>query len=102
MGYALSRGGTAFLYVYQNYRDKITLHASDNAHPSAEASYAIALTHFATLFGRSPIGIEYTAGFDAETAAILQEAAYRAVYGESIVTDEYKTSSVGIGKYPNA
>ena len=102
MGYALSRGGTAFLYVYQNYRDKITLHASDNAHPSAEASYAIALTHFATLFGRSPIGIEYTAGFDAETVAILQEAAYRAVYGESIVTDEYKTSSVGIGKYPNA
>ena len=102
MGYALSRGGTAFLYVYQNYRDKITLYASDNAHPSAEASYAIALTHFATLFGRSPIGIEYTAGFDAETAAILQEAAYRAVYGESIVTDEYKTSSVGIGKYPNA
>lgn len=101
-GYTLSSGGTAFLELYKNHRDKLTLYASDNAHPSAAASYTIALTHFATLFGRSPIGITYTAEFDAELALIMQTAAYNAVYGESILTDEYRTSSVGIGTYPEA
>ena len=100
MGYTVSKAGTAFLYLYQNHRDEITLYASDNDHPSPESSYTFALCHFATLFGRSPIGIEYTAGFDAETTLILQTAAYNAVYGESIVTEEYRTSSVGMGEYP--
>ena len=31
-----------------------------------------------------------------EAAEILQQAAHRAVFGESIVTDEYRCSSVGV------
>ena len=94
-GYTNSPAGSAFLDVYVNHPE-IELYDPDLTHPSAAGSYLAALCHYATLFGRSPIGVKYTAGIDAETALILQTAAHNAVYGESIVTDEYKTSSEGI------
>ena len=94
-GYALSPAGSAFLDVYKNHPE-IELYDADLTHPSAAGSYLVALCHYATLFGRSPIGCGYDYDLDAETALILQTAAHNAVYGESIVTDEYKTSSEGI------
>ena len=94
-GYTNSPAGSAFLDVYTNHPE-IELYDPDLTHPSATGSYLVALCHYATLFGRSPIGVEYTNGIDADTALILQTAAYNAVFGESIVTDEYKTSSEGI------
>ncbi|MBE6536994.1 MAG: hypothetical protein E7673_03470 [Ruminococcaceae bacterium] len=94
-GYTLSPVGSAFFDVYTNHPE-IELYDPDLTHPSPTGSYLVALCHYATLFGRSPIGVKYTAGLDAETALILQTAAYNAIYGESIVTDEYKTSSEGI------
>ena len=94
-GYTNSPAGSAFLDVYTNHPE-IELYDPDLTHPSATGSYLVALCHYATLFGRSPIGVEYTYGIDADTALILQTAAHNAVFGESIVTDEYKTSSEGI------
>ena len=94
-GYTNSPAGSAFLDVYTNHPE-IELYDPDLTHPSATGSYLVALCHYATVFGRSPIGVEYKAGLDDETALILQTAAYNAVFGESIVTDEYKTSSEGI------
>ena len=94
-GYTNSPAGSAFLDVYTNHPE-IELYDPDLTHPSATGSYLVALCHYATLFGRSPIGVKYTADLDEETALILQTAAYNAVFGESIVTDEYKTSSEGI------
>ncbi len=94
-GYTNSPAGSAFLDVYTNHPE-IELYDPDLTHPSATGSYLVALCHYATLFGRSPIGVEYTDGIDADTALILQTAAHNAVFGESIVTDEYKTSSEGI------
>ncbi len=94
-GYTNSPAGSAFLDVYTNHPE-IELYDPDLTHPSTTGSYLVALCHYATLFGRTPIGVEYTAGLDANTALILQTAAHNAVFGESIVTDEYKTSSEGI------
>ena len=94
-GYTVSPAGSAFLDVYTNHPE-IELYDPDLTHPSPTGSYLVALCHYATLFGRSPIGVEYKADLDDETALILQTAAYNAVFGESIVTDEYKTSSEGI------
>lgn len=94
-GYTLSPVGSAFFDVYTNHPE-IDIYHADLTHPSPTGSYLVALCHYATLFGRSPIGVKYTADLDAETALILQTAAYNAIYGESIVTDEYKTSSEGI------
>lgn len=94
-GYTNSPAGSAFLDVYTNHPE-IELYDPDLTHPSAVGSYLVALCHYATLFGRSPIGVKYTDGIDADTALILQTAAHNAVYGESIVTEEYKTSSEGI------
>lgn len=94
-GYTNSPAGSAFLDVYTNHPE-IELYDPDLTHPSATGSYLVALCHYATLFGRSPIGVKYTAGLDAQTALVLQTAAYNAVFGESIVTEEYKTSSEGV------
>ena len=94
-GYTVSPAGSAFLDVYTNHPE-IELYDPDLTHPSATGSYLVALCHYATLFGRSPIGVEYKADLDDETALILQTAAHNAVFGESIVTDEYKTSSEGV------
>ncbi|MBQ8380598.1 MAG: hypothetical protein IJY18_01765 [Clostridia bacterium] len=96
-GYTNSPAGSAFLDVYKNHPE-IDVYNADLSHPSPIGSYLAALCHYATLFGRSPIGVKYTAGIEDESVvAVLQKAAYDAVFGESIVPDEFKTSSEGIG-----
>ena len=95
MGYHLSEVGSAFLDIYKNHPE-INLYADDNTHPSPTGSYLISLCHYARLYGLSPIGVKYTAGLNADTVKILQEAAHKAIFGESIVPDEYKMKSEGI------
>ena len=99
-GYTVSPVGSAFLDVYQNHPE-IELYNSDFTHPSLIGSYLVALCHYATLFGRSPIGVEYTLDLDNETALILQTAAHNAVFGESIVPESYRTNSEGITAHPS-
>lgn len=95
MGYHLSQVGSAFLDVYKNHPE-INLYADDNTHPSPTGSYLISLCHYARLYGLSPIGVKYNAGLDSGTVKILQEAAHKAIFGESIVPAEYKLKSEGV------
>ena len=99
MGYALSPAGSAFLDVYVN-NPTIELYNSDKTHPSPAGSYLVALCHYATLYGLSPVGVKYTMNLPAETAAVLQRAAHKAVFGESIVPEEFRTSSEGVVPKP--
>ncbi|MBQ2738493.1 MAG: hypothetical protein IJF38_07360 [Clostridia bacterium] len=94
-GYELSPAGSAFLDVYYNH-PSIDLYCKDNYHPSNYGTYLAALCHYATISGKSPIGLSYTLGYDPETSLVLQTAAHNAVFGESIVPASYKTSSKGI------
>ncbi len=94
-GYHLSQVGSAFLDVYKSHPE-INLYADDNTHPSPTGSYLISLCHYARLYGLSPIGVKYTAGLNSTTVKILQEAAHKAIFGKSVVPDEYKTKSEGV------
>jgi len=94
-GYHLSPVGSAFLDVYKNH-PSINLYSSDNSHPSAAGSYLAALCHYAALYGTSPIGVEYKHTFTDKVAEILQTAAHKAVFGDSIVTEEYRMTSEGV------
>ncbi|HEY8360666.1 MAG TPA: hypothetical protein VIL30_24685 [Ramlibacter sp.] len=60
-------------------RPELELYHPDKRHPSAAGSYLSALTTYATLFGRSPVGFNYTGGLGAEVALHLQNVAWDTV-----------------------
>ncbi len=90
--------GTAFYDVYTNYSNIINLYDADNYHPSDYGTYLIAYVFYATVFGRSPVGLNV---FGVPYEDILQQAAYDATFGKSILKDEYKTSSIGVTANPS-
>lgn len=113
----VSPAGSAFLEVFKKYQDNTSLlyYADDNSHPSPIGTYLVALCHYAKIYGKSPIGVNYKFSDYANDNSItwhaakvdsisdelqrdLELAAYNAVFGPSIVTEEYKISSVGITK----
>lgn len=89
--------GTAFYDVYTNYSNIINLYDADNYHPSDYGTYLIAYTFYASVFGRSPVGLKV---FNVPYEDILQQAAFDATFGKPILKDEYKTSSLGITSNP--
>jgi hypothetical protein len=60
-------------------KPSLVLHAPDKRHPSLAGTYLAACTTYAALRRKSPVGNTYTAGLDAETVAVLQNAAWEAV-----------------------
>ena len=58
LGIKVSHCGTAVYNIMTNYKD-IPTHNDDNSHPSTYTSYVVALCHYASIYGRSPIGINY-------------------------------------------
>jgi hypothetical protein len=62
----------------------LALYGGDGFHPTAAGSYAAALTIFAGLSGRSPLGLPAPATVDLTTAKRLQQAAQEALetYGD--------------------
>ena len=60
-------------------RPALNLYAADKRHPSVAGTYLAACTTYASLFGKSPVGLTYNAGLDADTAAFLQRTAWEAV-----------------------
>lgn len=59
-------------------RPELNLYAPDKRHPSLAGTYLAANTIYAALFGKSPVGLKYTAGLDEATAAFLQAVAWEA------------------------
>jgi len=57
----------------------LILHHTDKQHPSLAGTYLAACTFFAALYGKSPVGNSYVAGLDKDTAAFLQDVAWRTV-----------------------
>jgi hypothetical protein len=60
-------------------RPELELYHADKRHPSAAGSYLSALTTYATLFGRSPVGFSYTGGLPPDVARHLQTVAWDTV-----------------------
>ena len=72
--------GLAFARVFSS-RPDIELYQADKRHPSLAGTYLAACTVYATLHGKSPVGLSYTAGLGKEVATVLQTAAWEAVRG---------------------
>jgi hypothetical protein len=70
--------GLAFATVTTE-RPDIVLRIADAKHPTVAGTYLAACTFFAALQGQSPVGIDYTAGLDDETARYLQDVAWQAM-----------------------
>ena len=60
-------------------RPQLNLYASDKRHPSMLGTYLSAVTVYAALFKKSPVGLPYTAGIDEPTARFLQGVAWETV-----------------------
>lgn len=57
----------------------IVMYAPDKRHPSMLGTYLSACTIYAALYNKSPVGLSYTAGVNAEMARFLQEVAWETV-----------------------
>lgn len=57
-------------------RPDINLYVDDKRHPSLAGTYLAGCVTYACLFGRSPVGVNWTHGLDAGTAAYLQKCAW--------------------------
>lgn len=57
----------------------LNLYVADKRHPSLAGTYLAASVTYMTLYGKSPVGLKYTAGLDADTAAHLQRVAEQTV-----------------------
>jgi hypothetical protein len=57
----------------------LNLYVADKRHPSLAGTYLAAVTSYAALIGKSPVGIKYDAGLGAGTAAHLQQVAQETV-----------------------
>ncbi len=70
--------GLAFERVTEAYPG-ITLRTADAKHPTLAGSYLAACVFFARFEGRSPEGLDYTAGLDPDVAHKLQAAAWHVI-----------------------
>lgn len=93
IGGGTSPVGEAWRIALADTSDLI-LHSSDNSHPNLMGSYLAACTHYASLTGKSPVGISYTAGINASYANYLQRKAAEAVL------DSMSTFSLDTAQYP--
>lgn len=60
-------------------RPELNLYVADKRHPSLAGTYLAACTVYASLFKKSPVGLNYTAGLDESTAKFLQAVAWDTV-----------------------
>jgi len=70
--------GLAFAAVTAE-RPDLPVRIEDKRHPSLAGSYLAACTFFAALYNQSPEGLPYDAGLGEETAAYLQQIAWKTV-----------------------
>jgi hypothetical protein len=70
--------GLAFAHAITK-RPDLELYESDKRHPSMAGTYLAACTTYATLYGKSPVGLSYVGDLNPEVAKFLQSAAWEAV-----------------------
>ena len=70
--------GLAFAQAVKK-RPELNLYANDKRHPSLAGTYLAAATVYGSLFKKSPIGLQYTAGIEIENAKFLQTIAWETV-----------------------
>ncbi len=88
----VAHAGLAFYDVYTT-QSSIELYNSDLSHPSYAGSYLAAATLFAKIFNDDPTDVSFNGTLSAENAAILREAARKAVFATPTIPEEYKTTS---------
>ena len=84
--------GTAFTPSMTRHPFEIALYTEVISHPSLTGSYSAAFCHFASLYGDSPLDVDYApagVGFGGSRPAPAGRGV-EAVSGPSIVTDEYR------------
>ena len=91
----IAYAGLAFFDIFAGNKG-VNLYDADKTHPSLEGSYLAALTIFSTIFGETPVGISFRSTISEADAAILQQAAYDAVYNTPEIPETYKTNSEGV------
>ncbi len=65
-------------------RPELALYIADKTHPTIAGTYLTACVFYGALFGKSPVGLSYSAGLTVDDARALQEIAWstlRAFYG---------------------
>jgi hypothetical protein len=70
--------GLAFAHAVKK-RPELNLYANDKRHPSLAGTYLAAATVYGSVFKKSPIGLQYTAGIEIENAKFLQTIAWETV-----------------------
>jgi hypothetical protein len=60
-------------------RPDIELYETDNRHPTLAGTYLATCTSYAALYGKSPVGLAYTADLKPDVAAHLQNMAWQTV-----------------------
>jgi hypothetical protein len=73
----------------------MVLHQADGSHPTHEGSYLAACVFYASIFDESPVGIGYSGIVSDADAAVLQEAAARAVFEPTCGIAAYGSASGG-------
>ena len=79
LGAPVAPVGVAFANA-QAERPDLVLIGDDDVHATWEGAYLAAATVYATLFDRSPEGLDYTFGVSAEDAAFLQRIAWQTAH----------------------
>lgn len=70
--------GLAFARSIQQ-RPGLNLYQPDKRHPTLAGTYLAACTVYASIFGKSPVGLKYDAGLGEDTARFLQTVALETV-----------------------
>lgn len=91
----IAYAGLAFYDVYAGNKG-VNIYNDDKSHPSLEGSYLAALTIFSTIFHETPVGNSYRSTISEANAAILQQAAFDAVYNTPEIPEKYRTKSEGV------
>jgi hypothetical protein len=75
----IAPAGEAWRLVINQYG--IVLHDVDDSHPNIKGSYLTACVFYDCIFGKHSTGLSFTAGLQADSALLLQEAADSIVFG---------------------
>ena len=97
LGIGVAHAGLAVYDLMENHPE-LMLHHADRRHPGVLGSFVIACTIFATIFDRDPTRVDFIGNIDADTAAILKEAARKSTFDPPVIPEKYDSgSSVGEG-----